>query len=312
MDVQRFLDHQDGLITRSQALTLMTVGTLRHLLARRWTLVLPGVYAGFTGTLTERQQVRAALLYAGDDARLADVTALRRYQVRYLPEDPTVRLLIPATAHRANHGFVVVRRTHRLPRPRQIDGFPYCPPERALLEAGARLGDERTARAMISDAIQRQIADLVRLNAELRHITGRGSGVVRRAVRGVTEGARSAPELEFSELCRRDPRLPVPLLNPLLELPGGELISPDALFEEAGLVHETNGRAFHAEEDQFEDMQARHDIMTAAGLTVLHNSPRRIREEPTRVMDEVATCFRRLAGSGLPPGVRVVRRGPTG
>jgi hypothetical protein len=99
------------------------------------------------------------------------------------------------------------------------------------------------------------------------------------------------------------------LVNPLLELPDGRRISPDVLMPDAPLVHETNGRAFHAGEDTFESMQARHDVMTAVGLTALHNSPRRLRREGLRVMDEFLTCYRRLAGQPLPPGVRLLHPG---
>jgi hypothetical protein len=301
------LGRQDRLITRPQALTVLSVGSLRHLLARRWRIVLPGVYAGFTGDLSDRQRKRAALLYAGELAQLADVTSLIDQQVRYVPAESAIHVLIPSAEHRASHGFVTVRRTHRLPRPRVVAGLPYCPPERALVEASARLGDLRTARAMMSDAAQRRIADLARLERELPHLSGRGSGIARTAVIDVLAGGRSAPELDFLDLCKTYSELPRPLVNPLVRLPDGRLISPDALFVDAGLVHETNGRGPHADEDPFEDMQARHDTMTTAGLVVLHNSPRQIGRDSQRVMAEVIACHRRLAGRGLPAGVTLVR-----
>jgi len=84
-------------------------------------------------------------------------------------------------------------------------------------------------------------------------------------------------------------------------------VSPDALALDAGLVHETNGRRAHARQDLFEDMQERHDAMTAAGLTVLHNSPRRLATQPRIAIAEFVECHRRLAGRGLPPGVELVR-----
>jgi very-short-patch-repair endonuclease len=84
-------------------------------------------------------------------------------------------------------------------------------------------------------------------------------------------------------------------------------VSPDALFVDAGLIHETNGRAFHAADDVFEEMQERNDALVAAGLTVLHNSPRRILADPSNVRAEVERCYQRLRGNGLPPGVVVVR-----
>jgi very-short-patch-repair endonuclease len=76
------------------------------------------------------------------------------------------------------------------------------------------------------------------------------------------------------------------------------------LIESSAVIHETNGRMAHAREDLFEDMQERHDALTAEGFTVLHNSPRRLRAEDRDVVAEVERCHVRYAGRGLPPGVR--------
>ncbi|WP_297777217.1 hypothetical protein [Mycobacterium sp.] len=297
---------QDGLLTRTQALAELTIGELRQRLARSWTMTLPGVYATFRGGLTPRQRCRAALLYAGEHAQLADVTALAKYGVRYLPPDTSVHVLIPAERHRASRGFVVVRRTHRAPEPRRIDGLSYCPPERALVEAAARLGQRQTAHAFLADAVGQGIARLDVLAEEVVHVTGRGAGIARRAVTEIAGGARSAPEIDFAHLCRTRRELPEPLLNRVLVLPDGRRVIPDALFPGSPLVHEVNGREFHSGEDLFESMQERHDAMTAAGMTVLHNSPRRIRREADTVVAEVVACYQRLSGQGLPPGVRLL------
>ena len=56
-------------------------------------------------------------------------------------------------------------------------------------------------------------------------------------------------------------------------------------------------------------MQERHDVMTTAGLTVLHNSPRRIDRDGGTVLKELETCYLRDRGKGLPPGVVILRRG---
>jgi hypothetical protein len=175
--IEDILAHQDRLITRSQALSVLSMSSMRHLLGRRWMMVLPGVYAGFTGELSQRQRQRAALLYAGPNAPFGDVTALAAHGVRYLPPSSLLYLLIPAGEHRAARTFVAVRRTHRLPRPRMIDGFPHCPSERALVEAAARIGDRRVARAMMADAVQRHLAYAARLQAEVPHLSGRGAGL---------------------------------------------------------------------------------------------------------------------------------------
>jgi hypothetical protein len=96
-------------------------------------------------------------------------------------------------------------------------------------------------------------------------------------------------------------------LQRLLRLCDGRLISPDALFLDAGLVHETNGRVAHLREDLFEDMQERHDAMTTSGLTVLHNSPRRLALHGREVISQAERCYLRDVGRGLPPGVTLVR-----
>lgn len=71
-------------------------------------------------------------------------------------------------------------------------------------------------------------------------------------------------------------------------------------------MHETNGVRFHAWGDAFESMQERHDAMTAAGLVVLHNAPRRLRVAPAAVLAEVERCFAANSGRGLPQGVHLL------
>ncbi|HTW20872.1 MAG TPA: hypothetical protein VME70_11755 [Mycobacteriales bacterium] len=191
--MSEILSRQDHVITRRQALELMSLDALRHRLGGPWQIMLPGVYLAQTGSPSRRQRLRAALLYGGSSAQLADATALHAYGVRYLPPDPTVRVLLAAEAKRANRDGVVVRRTHRRPQPRIIDGLPHCPPERALVEFAARVGERRVATAVVADAVQRGLASLDRMTMEVVHVTGRGAGIARLAVGDVVGGARSAP-----------------------------------------------------------------------------------------------------------------------
>jgi hypothetical protein len=113
-------------------------------------------------------------------------------------------------------------------------------------------------------------------------------------------------EVDFLVLVALSSILPTPLCNVLLRLPSGRLISPDALFESSAVIHETNGREPHARADRFEDMQERHDALTAAGFVVLHNSPRRLLTSPREALAEVERCHQRYDGRGLPLGVTIV------
>jgi hypothetical protein len=307
MDLTHLLDAQDNVITRRQALELMADSSMQHRLKRYWRILLPGVYLAATGMPTERQRRRAALMYAGPDTQLTDVTALSTYGVRYLPADPTTYVLIPASERRVSRDGVVIKRSTRMPDARRIAGLAYSPPERALADFAARVGDERNALAVIADAIQRKIVSANDVIEELSHVTGRGAGVASRIKTRITSGARSVPEADLIALCGRSAILPEPLINSLLELPNGRRVSPDLLFADAGLVVEVNGRNVHAATDLFDDMQERHDAMTAAGLVVLHCSPYQLRTEPARIVAQIEECYLRRRSLGLPAGVLLLR-----
>jgi hypothetical protein len=163
---------------------------------------------------------------------------------------------------------------------------------------------------LIADAVQREIARTDALIAEIPHLAGRGSGLARRAVEDIVAGARSAPECEFLDLCRCVKGLPLPLPNPLIQLPDGRIVSPDALWPNARLVHETNSRRWHAGEDHFESTQERADALTTAGFIVLSNAPRQIRQDSERIKHQVAKLYRENAGRDLPPGVVLLRERP--
>jgi hypothetical protein len=120
-------------------------------------------------------------------------------------------------------------------------------------------------------------------------------------------GVRAASEGDFRNLAEASLVLPQLIYNCLLRLPGGELISPDALAVDAALVHETNGRIAHARSDLFEDMQVRHDLMTTAGLVVLHNSATRVRQRGREVIGQFERCYLREKGRGLPPGIVILK-----
>jgi hypothetical protein len=305
------LRRQDALVTRRQALTWLRESEMTSRLGRRWQVVLPGLYAAQTGPLSDRQRRRAAVLFAGATAMLDDTTALEEYRVRYVPKDPVVRVLVGADVQRSSRDFVAIRRTIYLPRPaRSREGLALAPTARALTNFALRHDQERDVRAVLASAVQRRQVSVDELHAELDIAPARGRRRLVRVLEELSGGVRSAPEGDIRRLVASSEVLPKPLYNCLLQLPSGRKVSPDLLIEESGLVHETNGRQPHAEEDDFDSMQERHDAMTASGLTVLHNSPRLIARDGQRVLRELEQCYLRDAGKGLPLGVVILRRGP--
>jgi hypothetical protein len=242
---------------------------------------------------------------------LSDSAALEVYAVPFVPHDGVVRLLVPATEQPSSRDFVVIRRSARLPNAMFIAGLPTAPLVRALCEFGLRHENERESLAVLATAVQRGRVTVADLVDEANAGPSRGRPRLFRSIRPIEAGVRSAPEADFRSLIRRSRILPTPIWNGLVELPGGQRFSPDALFEDAALIHETNGRRFHSEEDAgadaFEDMQRRNDALVAAGFVVLHNSPRRILTEGAAVLREVEQSYQRHAGRGLPRGVRLLR-----
>jgi hypothetical protein len=308
--LEHILAAQDGIITRQQALAAITPSRLERLLGRRWRVILPGIYAAQTGPLTPKQKARVALLYGGEHAQLDDLSSLTRHGLRYLPSDEREFILIPADQKRQSREFVVVRRTFYLPKPLLAPGrMPVTPLSRALTDFALRPENERQGRAVLMSSVQKRKLSVSELDAEVATAPSRGLKRYLRVLDELHAGVRSVGEGDVRRLCARSKILPTPLFNPLLQLPDGRKISPDLLLEEAALVHETNGREPHyEEEDAFDSMQERHDAMTTAGLPALHNSPRLIATTGPRILRELETIYLRDRGRGLPPGVVILRR----
>jgi hypothetical protein len=302
---------QDRLLTRRQALIFMTQSALTARLGRDWQIILPGVYATFTGPLSARHTLRAALLHAGESGMFSDLTALRLYGVTFLPVDSRARVLVASACQKSSRDYVVVRRTIYLPESRSISGFKVAPIARALVDFIARHPVEREGFAVLAAAVQQRRTRLADVASLLAEAPNRGKPKVIRSIERLDGGIRSVAEADFSNLVATSSVLPQPLWNCLLRLPGGELISPDALWAEAGLVHEVNGRRYHADDDGkrdlFDEMQRRHDLLTAAGLVVLHNAPARLRTNGGGAIAQVESCYLRGLGRGLPAGVEIVR-----
>jgi hypothetical protein len=126
---------QDGIITRQQALSCgLTASAIRHALDKNgpWEKIIPGVYATFTGPWQDRHRVRAALLYAGDQAMVTGAYACRAYGMQYVSRqaDDIIELVVPAEVRRAPVSIAKIRRVKSLPPARVLRGIPCAPPER--------------------------------------------------------------------------------------------------------------------------------------------------------------------------------------
>jgi hypothetical protein len=302
-------EYRDWVIPRRDALE---AGLSRRAIDHRlecgdWQAILPGVYLAQASEPTRRQMLIAALAFAGPESAIDAADACRWHGLKAVAvDDARVHVVLPWDQTARSRGFVVVRRTIAAFRVHHSHQLRVVDPATAVIAATRSMRSDRLVLAALSDALQRKVTthdDLIDA-----HIRGpaRNARLADEALAFLSAGARSVPEADFLRLAAASAILPKPICNALVRLPGGRLISPDALFVDAGVVHETNGRMSHRREDLFEDMQERHDAMTAAGLTVLHNTPRRIAQNPREVITQVERSYLRVAGRGLPPGVELL------
>jgi hypothetical protein len=305
---------QYGLITAAQLAELgvprSTVEWHERQIGGMFSFLLPGVHRFEpSAALTVDQRFAGAQLYAGREAVLSGASLLRARGVKAArhpsfgsPDE--VFVLVPHASKRSSRDFVAVERTCSLPTPR-VDGLRrWAPIHRAVLDAARRCTDEEAVRALIFEVVQRRLASPEALNDERIAGQRRGSRFARLALEAVFAGARSVPEGDLLPLLERA-GLQRMLLNPRLTTPGGAFLAcPDAYDPETGVCLEIDSREHHFAVESWEATMRRHARMTAAGLLVIHVSPRRLRLEPDAVMTEVRAAVE--AAQGWPrPGLTV-------
>lgn len=316
---QALLRQQLGLITVQQALDHgLTRSAFHHRCEREsWTAVLPGVLLTTGLELTREQQLMAAHLWSGAAGFIDGLDACVAFGLRDVhPKRKLVQVVVPRHAGLRSTGFVVVRRTRAQLIPCTIrggGGVEYVTPPYAAIIGAASLPRLSDARALVAKVVQRRMATAASLARALREDPPYRRRHVIDALESVLGGARSEGEAAFRALAQRSHVLPPLLYNCLLRLPDGRKVSPDALAEDAGVVHETEGWRFHgADADDFDSTQERRDAMVECDLRVLASSPRQIRDDGSRVIGQFENVYRREKGRGLPPGVTILRRGAAG
>jgi hypothetical protein len=204
--VDALIARQSGLITRAQALACgLTEEAIRSRIRidGRWQVLLPGVYATFTGDATLAQTEVAALLYAGPSSVITGQAAMAAHGIKTLGRT-VVDLLIPATCKRRDHSFVHVLRTWRMPNiVYNVGVLRYVPPARAVADAARLLRDIGDVRSVLAAAVQWQRVSVAALAAELEQGPTSGSATFRAALLEVADGIRSSAEADLRKLIKR-------------------------------------------------------------------------------------------------------------
>jgi hypothetical protein len=273
----------------------------------QWQRPLPGVVLLHNGTPTDRERIRAALLYAGDGSCVTGGTALRLFGLRTVPAGLEVAMLIPQQRHRVSTRFVVCERTDRFPQPVERDGLPLAPLPRALLDHTRKLLSLTDVRALVAEAIQRHLCAQSDLLGELNRAQRRGTARVRVVAREIIAGIRSVAEAEMRDLIQaagiRQPEWNMDLLT----TDGQFIACPDAYWPDLGIALEVDSRQWHLSPDGWERTMRRRMELSRYGVTVIHVSPQRIRQDRHGLVEDIRAT---LAAAKLrqPPQLLVVRR----
>lgn len=253
-----------------------------------WRRVFPKVIALFSGDLNRKQQLIAAYLHAGDDAQIASWTALELHGFRYAPRRHEVYLLIPQRRQPSPSAKVKLIRTTRLDRNAWPNGIlRVSSPARAVVDALRGSTNQRQARAIMAEVVQKRMATVTDLALELKSAPRNGTGAMRRVLDEVAAGARSAPEAELQTLAKGSRLLKHMRWNP--HLPG--LPTPDGHLDDAKLAVEVDSYEFHLDAEGWKRTMRHDNALAAAGILVLRFTPTEIREEPHRVVKEIEAAY---------------------
>ena len=263
----------------------------------RGVYVLPGV------AVTWEVRAWAALLAVGDHATLTGESAL---YVLGVSRNPPVRIhLVVRAGRRAPRldGVRVTRSRTLTPADRRsLDGIWVATPERALLDAAARLGRARL-RVLLIDARQRRVVmvgEVARRALATRRTPGRGRLLVACAdVDG--SAADSALVAEVERRLRDEEGIDLDVPPRIVTAPWRDL-HPDLTVAGLPVAVEVDGFGFHAGRVELDLDQRKHNAYQLAGWTVLRVSWTRLEEDWAGFVAELKAAIAAAAAAAAAVG----------
>ncbi len=277
-----------GLVTRADALKFLSAGQLqRRLNSGALICVFPLVYRVAGAPETWRQSVEALLLWAGRGAVLSHRTAAVLHGFEGFSEGPleltsTRQLRVPPNAN--------LYRVRALPHTdvTTIEDWAVTNATRTLIDLAAS-ADLSTLHAAFNHALCQKKTTLEKL-AKAVERSGNRPGIieVRRLVgKFAGEGGPTENELETRAVTTVvDAGLPRPTVQWRVVV-GRKMRRLDLIFTEQGVVVETDGYAWHAGIESFEDDRERNNSLTAGGFRVLHWTWQALNERPEELVEQL-------------------------
>lgn len=285
-----------------------------------WQQLLPGVYVLHAGPPTSEERLHAALLYAGrPGGGEAMVTGLAALALRRFASAPPllsldrIDVLVPRTRRLRSAGCARLIRTQALPRHEEVTGLPVAPVARALADAVARLTDADEVRRLLTEAVRAGHCEPGLIVGELNRARLLSRPHVMDAVDSLLAEGRALAEDRLYALVHLY-GLPDPVWNVDLRLPGGpHLGGVDAYWPEQAVALELDtraprtrrpGRGVGGPDEEWTEGGRRREHLERLGITVVHVSPKRLRDTPAQVATVVRTAL--MASPHREPAAYVV------
>jgi hypothetical protein len=291
------------------ALGLSTSSITRRIAPRGpWQRLLPGVVLAHRGTPTRRELLLGARAFCGEESVITGLDALRAQGLRTLSSERHVDVLVPVDRQRKSFGYVRVERTRRLPEPLPLDGIPYAPVPRALVDAVRRIENLDAVRDLVASTVQNRLCTVEDLRTQVLGAARARTALARLVLGEVADGVRSVAEAKGKDAMRRY-GIPAPLWNVSLCRPDGTLLlTPDCYWPQFGAALEIDSFAWHLAPAAYLRTMQRSRRMVIGGVLLLPFGPVEIIDNPSGFAREV-DAFLRLAGRRpQPEGIVVVPR----
>ncbi|MGO4457457.1 hypothetical protein AB4039_09075 [Streptomyces sp. M-16] len=265
---------------------------------RPWQQVLPGVFLLHSGPATSEERLHAALLYAGrrgGEVMITGLAALALYRFSAAPALlglSHIDVLVPGTRRLRSTGDVRIVRAHTPPRPLEVTGLPVAPVARAVADAIAQLSDADAVRRLLSEAVRAGHCEPAAVVRELTVARLLNRPHVVDAVEALLAEGRAIAEDRLYQLVRGY-ELPEPVWNVDLRLPGGpHLGGVDAYWPEQAVAIEIDTRAPRQGEDEdWAEAVRKRETLERLGVTMLHLTPRKLRDWPEQQAAVVRTAL---------------------
>lgn len=299
--IQQLARRQDGLVTRSQALT---AGLSDHAVESRlkrglWQRVQAGVYVIGAREPDWDQRVRAAFLAAAPAAVVSHRTAARMWRLDGVDTVP-IEISIPH-GRRATPDGVIVHRSRSL-KPQDITFLrlvPVTTVERTLVDAARFLGERGTEKALES-ALRRRLVGPAAVETLLSRLDNRVPGrrvledVLR--LRGLGRAAGSGAEVDFMRALRKA-GVPLPVPQHRIALSNDRVYIVDHAWPDLLVAAEIDGFEFHSGRAAHAADLERQNALIGAGWLLLRYTGTQVSRSADAVAREVGHVLARRAPS---------------